>query len=201
MEGFLLLVVVAMVAAAGVLAMDDSDDFYDISIPPDNSLPPSQPPHQSSGLSLYDEPPPLQERNPNYKYGSPHQSPSSSGPSLIYGPPPPPPLSPSSSLKYQQPSSYGSAFSLFDDSCGRWKALSVFLVAGIALVGLALVFGLWSLPLSVSVGEDDTSKLTDPAFTSSVYEQIGDISRILMAIKDTTDNPKHDQGKEVDQGT
>lgn len=80
-----------------------------------------------------------------------------------------------------------SSLSLFDGECGYWKALSTFLVVGVGLTGLAILFRVWPLPLSLFPA-DATSRLHDPDFISSVIEQATDISRILMAISDATAN-------------
>lgn len=84
--------------------------------------------------------------------------------------------------------------SLFDGECGHWKALSIFLLVIGAATGVGLLLRSWPLHLNNVLGLDDetTSRLSDPAFLSSVYEQVADISRVLMNIKDANFEPKEE---------
>lgn len=80
-----------------------------------------------------------------------------------------------------------SALSLFDGECGPWKGLSTILLMLGAATGLGLLLRVWPLQFNKILGPDGaeaiTSRLSDPAFLSSVYEQVSDISRVLSNIK------------------
>ena len=88
--------------------------------------------------------------------------------------------------------SFSSVASLFDGECGPWKALSMFLLLVGAATGLGLLFRAWpaDLKLLKLAEEAATSRLSDPAFLSSMYEQLSDISRVLMNIKDANIDSK-----------
>ncbi|XP_042874666.1 formin-A-like [Penaeus japonicus] len=166
-----------LVVAAGALADEGPSQTY--GAPPPNPQP-GPPPPTVSGPN-FGPPPPL-PGGPSFTYGPPPPLPQPlGGPSLSYGPPPPAPTD------FQLPTSYGNSLSLFDGECGYWKALSTFLVVGIGLTGLAILFRIWPLPLSF-LPAAATSRLNDPDFISSVIDQATDISRVLMAISDATMN-------------
>ncbi|XP_037792772.1 peroxisomal membrane protein PEX13-like [Penaeus monodon] len=164
-----------LLLAVAACALADEGPSQAYSAPPPNPQPgPPPPPGPNFG------PPPPLPGGPSFTYGPPPPLPQPSGP-LSYGPPPPAPTD------FQFPTSYGNSLSLFDGECGYWKALSTFLVVGVGLTGLAILFRVWPLPLSFFPA-DATSRLHDPDFISSVIEQATDISKILMAISDATMN-------------
>nr|XP_027216073.1 proline-rich receptor-like protein kinase PERK2 [Penaeus vannamei] len=167
-----------LLLAVAACALADEGLSQTYSAPSPNPQPgPPPPPGPSFG------PPPPLPGGPSFTYGPPPPPlpQPSGGPPLSYGPPPPAPTD------FQFPTSYGNSLSLFDGECGYWKALSTFLVVGVGLTGLAILFRVWPLPLSLFPA-DATSRLHDPDFISSVIEQATDISRILMAISDATTN-------------
>lgn len=76
---------------------------------------------------------------------------------------------------------------MFDGECGPWKGLSTVLLMLGAVTGLGLLLRVWPLQFKNIFGDDAaeaiTSRLSDPAFLSSVYERVSDISRVLSSIK------------------
>ncbi|MPC08079.1 hypothetical protein E2C01_000652 [Portunus trituberculatus] len=173
-------VVVVLVATTSAVVIDKpSGEAFSASSSSSNSLPaPSSqygaPPGSSSSgdISLqYGQPPP---RPPSFSYGPPPL------------PLPSPPAGNSFSLKPNKYKFYSNALSLFDGECGHWKALSTFLLVIGAATGFGLLFRAWPLNFKILdfTDEDTTARLTDPAFLASVFDQMTDISRVLMNIKE-----------------
>ncbi|KAK8403650.1 hypothetical protein O3P69_000027 [Scylla paramamosain] len=171
-------VLVVLVTTTSAVVIDKpSGETFSASSTSSNSLP--------APSSQYGPPPAPPSPDVNLQYGPPPPRP----PSFNYGPPPLPPAPPagnSFSLKPNKYKFYSNALSLFDGECGHWKALSTFLLAVGAATGLGLLFRAWPLNFKILdfTDEETTARLTDPVFLSSVFDQVADISRVLMNIKE-----------------
>merc|ERR1712198_206455 len=73
--------------------------------------------------------------------------------------------------------------SLLDGKCGYWRGMALFLVVGIALTGLGIIFNLYPLQEFLFQDHSSTSGI-DADYIVSVLRQVDDISNVLLNMKE-----------------